>query len=286
MGHSMEMEMGHSSTSRAHAPAHITGFFAPHMEEDARKSGSVGCGITLSQRGGCVVAGHGTSYRGKQVSCRVVERALAMLGIEGVGVHLYSDAPVGCGLGMSGAFALSACMAACQHLKTPKTMREILTAAHCSEVECRTGLGDVVAQCTGGLVMRLKPGIPPIGEVDCIPTSPAIISYVARGRMDTSEVLTEMDTSKIGRLGRWALRQMLKKPTLEQFFRLSRDFARESGLATPWVLDVMEAVEAEGGLCSMAMLGECVFALGVPRALEEFGTPHVCYLSTQRAGLG
>lgn len=278
--------MRHSSISRAYAPAHITGFFAPHLEEDARKSGSVGCGITLSQRGVCEVVGHGTAHRDKRVSCRVVERALAMMGLEDVGVRLYSEAPVGCGLGMSGAFALSASLAVCQHLQTPRTMREIVTAAHCSEVECRTGLGDVVAQCTGGLVVRLKPGIPPIGEVDVIPTSPVIISYVARGRMDTSEVLSEIDTSKIGRLGKQALRQMLKKPTLEQFFRLSRDFARESGLTTSWVLDVMEAVEAEGGLCSMAMLGECVFALGVPRALEEFGTPRVCYLSTQRAGLG
>lgn len=278
--------MRHSSTSRAYAPAHITGFFAPHLEKDARKSGSVGCGITLSHWARCEIGGYGMTYRDKRVSCSVVERALEMLGLGGVGVRLSSEAPVGCGFGMSGAFALSASLAACQHLRTPKTMREILTAAHCSEVECMTGLGDVVAQCTGGLVLRLKPGIPPFGEVDSIPTFPTVISYVARGRMKTSEVLSEIDFSTIGRLGRQALRQMLKKPTLEQFFRLSRDFARESELATPWALDVMEAVEAEGGLCSMAMLGECVFAVGVPRALEEFGAPRVCYLSTQRVGLG
>ena len=276
-----------SSITRAYAPAHITGFFAPHIENDPERCGSVGCGITLSACGWCEVKdGQAITYHEKGVRCEVVERTLSKLSLDGVGVALSSDVPVGCGFGMSGAFALAAGIAASHHLGKPRRMWEIAGAAHLSEVECRTGLGDVVAQCTGGLVLRLRGGIPPVGEVDRIPTPPTVISYVVRGKMDTPSVLSGMELSPIEGAGRDALRQMLKKPTLEQFFVLSRKFTRESGLASSWVLDVIEAVEAGGSLCSMAMLGECVFALGAPEALGEFGCPQVCELGTQGAGLG
>ncbi|MHC1588766.1 MAG: pantoate kinase [Methermicoccaceae archaeon] len=276
-----------SSTTRAYAPAHITGFFAPHVEDNPEKSGSVGCGITLSARGWCEAGeGQAITYRGKDVHCEVVERTLSRLSLDDVGVALFSDVPVGYGFGMSGALALAAGIAASHHLKKPTSLWEVARAAHVSEVECGTGLGDVVAQCTGGLVMRLGAGIPPYGTVERIPTPPAIISYVARGGMDTSSVLSHLDLSSTERAGRQALKQMLKKPTLEQFFALSKSFTLKSGLASPWVLDVLEAVEAEGNPCSMVMLGECVFALGTPETLSEFGSPRVCYLDTHGAGLG
>jgi len=76
---------------------------------------------------------------------------------------------------------------------------------------------------------------------------------------------------RINILGRQALKALLKRPGLEYFISLSRDFAFETGLVSPRAADAIEAVEAVGGLASMAMLGDTVFALGDGSALMEFG---------------
>ncbi|WP_424358090.1 hypothetical protein [Methanocella sp. MCL-LM] len=52
--------------------------------------------------------------------------------------------------------------------------------------------------------------------------------------------------------------------------RLSRGFAVDSGLISRRALDAVEAVEAAGGLASMAMLGDTVFSTTAD-GLAEFG---------------
>jgi pantoate kinase len=52
----------------------------------------------------------------------------------------------------------------------------------------------------------------------------------------------------------------------------SKRFAIETGLAEE-LMDIIEAVEAAGGLASMVMLGNAVFAINGYEALKEFGQP-------------
>jgi len=72
--------------------------------------------------------------------------------------------------------------------------------------------------------------------------------------------------------------ELLKKPTLENFMQQAKVFASRTGLMSSRAEDVIEAVNASGGLASQAMLGDTVFAIApysqefsLYEALQEFG---------------
>jgi pantoate kinase len=178
----------------------------------------------------------------------------------------------GAGFGASGAGALGCAYALNQHLGLGLTANQAASVAHCAEVENCTGLGDVIAQNTGGLVIRLRPGAPGIGVVDRIPLGSTRIDCVVRGSISTKDVLSDQSVMRsINAAGEKALHELVKRPTIENFMLLSKGFAIESGLATEWVVDVIEAVEADGGMASMIMLGEAVFSIGYTPSLSSFG---------------
>jgi pantoate kinase len=72
--------------------------------------------------------------------------------------------------------------------------------------------------------------------------------------------------------------ELLKKPTLENFMYLSKEFASKTGLMSSRAKDIIEAVNASGGMASQAMLGDTVFAVASDsqefplfETLQEFG---------------
>ena len=75
--------------------------------------------------------------------------------------------------------------------------------------------------------------------------------------------------------------------------QLSHRFTVQSGLASDWAMQAIEAVEAAGGLASMIMLGDAVFAWGgdcdcncdCVRVLKEFGEVHTTTVSQRGANL-
>ena len=91
--------------------------------------------------------------------------------------------------------------------------------------------------------------------------------------------------SSVNEAGDAALKELLKRPTLQDFMRLSRRFTVQSGLASDWALDAIEAVEAAGGMASMIMLGDAVFAFGGAEALKSFGEVHTTTISQRGANL-
>ncbi len=265
-------------SARASVPGHITGFFAARREARPEDSGSVGCGFTLSlfarttvsmaERSEIFING---ALSEAPVSRYVVER----LAPSPVRVETELDMVMGAGFGASGAGALS-CAYALNHLfDLGLTANSIGAVAHNAEVLNRTGLGDVIAQNTGGLVIRLAHGAPGRGIVDRIPVPPLKVYAVVRGSISTKEILRDESVMKrINASGERALREMLRRPTLEEFMRISRRFTYETELASSWALDAIEAVEAAGGMASMIMLGDSVFAIGGPEsreALRHFG---------------
>jgi pantoate kinase len=194
--------------------------------------------------------------------------------------------PSGSGFGASGAGALSCSYALNQAFGLGLFASGVGEAAHVAEVVCGTGLGDVIAQNTGGLVVRLSPGAPGLGVVDRIPVPPLKVDCIARGPLSTEEVLSDPGTMReVNREGERALKELLKRPTLERFVSLSWEFARNSGLSRGWMEDAVEAVESCGGMASMVMLGDCVFALNGGDALAEFGEVISARVSLRGAGL-
>ena len=283
---------GYIKSARAFVPSHITGFFAAHRKDDPRLSGSIGCGLCLSLGATTTIESApeiqdteillNGALSEAPVSRFVVEK----LAKEPVRVKTELSMPFGAGFGASGAGALGCAYALNSYFDLGLTADEAAAVAHEAEVTNRTGLGDVIAQNAGGLVVRLQPGAPGTGRIDRIPVPPLLISYVVRGPISTKEVLSdEKVMTAVNVAGEAALKELLKRPTFTNFMQLSRRFTVQSGLASDWALQAIEAVEAAGGMAGMIMLGDAVFAFGGAGALHSFGEVHTTTISQRGANL-
>jgi pantoate kinase len=283
-----------TKTAQAFVPSHITGFFAAHRKDDPRLAGSVGCGLCLSLGAITTIESapeiqdteiflNGTLSEAP-VSRFVVEK----LAKKPVRVKTDLQLPFGAGFGASGAGALGAAHALNSFFDLGLTADGAAAVAHEAEVMNRTGLGDVIAQNAGGLVVRLQPGAPGTGRIDHIPVPQLPISYVVRGPISTKQVLSDKKVmAAVNAAGEAALKELLKKPTFKNFLQQSRRFTVLSGLASDWALQAIEAVEAAGGMASMIMLGDAVFAFGGAgaEALRGFGEVHTTTISQRGANL-
>ncbi len=278
--------------SKAWVPSHITGFFAARREDGPLQSGSVGCGLCLSPGATTVVESSPDIedleiiLNGSAAEAPVSRFVAERLARGPVRVRTDLDMPSGSGFGASGAGALGCAYALNRHFDLALTADQAASVAHEAEVVCRTGLGDVIAQNSGGMVLRLEAGAPGSGRIDRIPVPPLPVHCVVRGPISTREVLSNQSAmSAVNEFGRAALKDLLKRPTLKEFMRLSRRFTLQTGLASSWALDVIEAVEAEGGMASMIMLGDAVYALGAAEALQAFGPVYSTFISQRGANL-
>ncbi len=279
----------HKKTAQAFAPSHISGIFIIDIKKDPALSGSMGAGICLED--GAVTKVSAAKETTVKINGAVVEApttltAIKLLTPQPVLVETTLRVPVGAGFGASGAGALSAALAVNEALSLNLTFREIAEAAHIAEVANRTGLGDVTGQTFGGIVLRKKAGAPFTVDIDKLPCRNEMITWVSFGGISTKSVLSDdMKKKRINKTGRLRLKELLKKPTLHNFFSQSSAFAKEIELMSPMVLDAIEAVEAAGGLASQAMLGNTVFAINDNGALLEFGNVHESRITNAGAHL-
>ncbi|OPY28539.1 MAG: Pantoate kinase [Methanocella sp. PtaU1.Bin125] len=257
---------------KAFAPAHITGFFITYDDLDPLRTGSCGAGLSLADGALTGVSlSDQTEVRlnGRPAEASTTEAVIRLLTDRPVRVETRLGIPVGGGLGASAAGAVSTALALNARLGLRKTLNELLYAAHVAEVTNGTGLGDVSGMSSGGVEIRRKPGVP--FDVDRIPVPPMFVYYVHFGPVSTKAVLADArEKAMINAAGRRCLKALLARPTFAELMRLSRSFAVETGLISARALDAVEAVESHGGLASMAMLGDTVFAT-VPGGLAEFG---------------
>ena len=254
--------MAHENDSSATAfvPGHITGFFSAHTATTCAQAGSRGAGITLADGVEVTVTpGSGLRLNGEAIEVLPVADVRNRLGVDAA-VDATTSLPLGAGFGVSGALALGTALAANAVFDCGKTENELITLAHCAEVEAGTGLGDVVAQARGGLPIRIDPGSPSHGRLDGLPARPQI-EYVTFGEVSTEAVLSG-DTDELTRAGESALSRLLEWPTLDRFMTASRAFAADAELLTDEVAEALDAVDDTDGDAAMAMLGNTVFATG------------------------
>ncbi|MDY6964734.1 MAG: pantoate kinase [Halobacteriota archaeon] len=274
---------------KAYAPSHITGFFEIVEDSDPAYMGSRGCGMALSS--GCeteVVLGKKDLFliNGEEADALTTAYVVERLANEPVEISSSYNVPVGGGFGASGSGALSSAYALNALFSLGMSLEELGKVAHLAEVENRTGLGDVIAQMHGGIVIRREPGAPGIGVVDDIPTGDIEVGYVVLGSLSTKVILEDPRMIReINAHGRAALKELLKVPTLNNFMGLSKRFAIDTGLISEKARDAVEAVEEGGGLASMAMLGDVVFAVGNFEPLSDFGEVGVSSISCGGARL-
>jgi len=266
----------------AFCPGHITGFFFPCEHDDPLRSGSRGAGLCVDRGATATVTveeGRGDitiAVDGAGAEAPVTRTAAAiMLGGRPLDVRIETalDLPVSAGFGMSAAGALSAALALAEVLGSDRS--DAFAAAHRAELANRTGLGDVPALTAGGLTFRRREGLPPYGQIDRLADRLDIVAAVVGGSMRTANVLGDRERrSRIERVGRECYELLSGGPTVDNFFRASRDFAERTGLASKKIMDALEDIDAYGA-GSMIMLGNSVFAAGdldaIEGALREHG---------------
>jgi len=254
------------------APASLTCFFSPVIEDDPLESGSLGVSIALN-KGVRVTAKPSDDLsiivNGETWDFPTVRTVAQRLGFKGE-IKIDMDFPAGCGFGMSGASALASAFAINEVLNLNRSFFELADLAHNAEVINRTGLGDVVTQSFGGVVVRKSASCPSKCVVDRFLWN-IDLDILIMGELPTKQILSDFSLDKIVKVGKECLKEFLKNPTVDSLFKQSKSFALKTGLMEidSAIVDAVEAVESHGGKASMVMLGRAVFALN-GGVLREF----------------
>jgi len=269
----------------AFCPAHVTGFFKAHVEEKKEfpeKFGSMGAGFSIKEGVTTrVIISSLTNKNSKfkittkgfqsdktDVSEFVLNEFLKLGNFNDFffDIEHHISIPVGYGLGSSGAVALSLSYALDQVLETNLDKAEIGTIAHNAEVNCKTGLGDVLASYHGGFEIRVKPGAPGIGEVEKIDTENVSIVMVCFSPISTNKFIQEQ-LSKINGLGGKMVNKLLESKDYDNFQDMSLEFAKYVNVMTPRMEKLIEELSLNGIKSGIALFGETVFSM-VPKEME------------------
>ena len=270
----------------AFCPAHITGFFKAHMDEnkiDSEKFGSMGAGFSIkegvttkviispktNQISNCKISTKGFQSDKTDVSEFVLNEFLKLGDFDDVFFDIEHDIsiPVGYGLGSSGAVALSLSYALDQVLETKLDKFEIGKIAHNAEVKCKTGLGDVLASYHGGFEVRVKPGAPGVGKVEKMDTKNISVIMVCFSPISTNKFIQEQ-LSKINGLGGKMVTKLRESKDYDKFQDMSLEFARYVNVMTPKMEKLIEELAENGIKSGVALFGETVFSM-VPKELES-----------------
>lgn len=244
----------------AHAPGSVTTVFVP-------QDGESSLGVSFATADGVTATVESTREPSLYLDGRParVEPVTGLLDLFDVTatVRLDTEAPIGCGFGVSGAATLATALAANERFDLGHDRDALVEASHRAEVQAGTGLGDVFIQNCGGLVWDTGDGLERTARTDRI-------EYTSHGGITTAAVLGDEGTmEQVTAAGRTALATVQPKGTLADLFDASWQFARESGLATGRVADAVATVQDAGGAATMALLGETVVATGVEDALDK-----------------
>jgi len=285
------------SEGEAFCPGHATAFFEVHEDPDPRAKGSRGAGLSLSL-GVRTVAKVREARRSSldimvnerrqkaEVTQRVVEKLTGSRSLE-IKILSETPLPVSQGFGVSAAAALSTALALDEALGGGLTRDELVAIAHETEVECATGLGDVVPASLGGMDLRWKPGAPGYSEVRTFPVQADLLLAVLGQEIPTKSILRDAPkVATINRVGGALVDEFSRSPSFERLFDLGNRFAEETGLANRTMLEVIRASRMFGR-ATMAMLGNSLFATGNSEQLaslyRKFGTLQRCEVDNEGA---
>ena len=259
----------------AFCPAHITGFFKAELDkEDSKQLGSLGAGFSIQKGVKTTVAvrdktKHDISDFTIKVDgfesgdMRVSELVLNRFSVKGkfIDVTHDIDVPVGYGFGCSAAVALSLSIALNDALDCKLTKIQVAQIAHNIEIECRTGLGDVLASYHGGFEIRVKPGAPGVGQVKKIDLSEKRdVIIICFNPISTKKFLKEK-ISSINGLGGKMVKKLIESNDTEEFQEMSVKFAKYVNVVTPKMNQVINLLHKNGIKCGVALFGETVFSL-------------------------
>ena len=149
-------------------PGHITGFFTIEDHDISLKRGSCGAGFLLSKGVKTTISeSDKLAVEVNQGDSTVIDEVLKILEIDSdFKITQDIQLPIGAGFGTSAASALSLALAINEYLNLGYSKELCGQIAHMAEVNLGAGLGDVIGQNGEGLVLRVEPGAPGIGEIN------------------------------------------------------------------------------------------------------------------------
>ncbi len=262
------------------APSHITGFFEIKKHNEAFLSGSRGAGVTLDQgvltrvsveegEGKLEILVNGQFQNNQRFISQIVKDLISnkfpSLNLASLDIRMDHEhnVPIGSGFGVSAAFALGTSLGICSCLNLPMTFNQACEVAHLAELELDSGLGDVMGEAYGGIVLRLKEGPPGRGQADRIMVDRELYVITRTlGEIDTADIINSPHhQERINQAGSKLLELLLKNPTPAHFMLLSRRFAEETHLMDDELKEIVEIMDEESLGASMAMLGQTAFAI-------------------------
>ena len=273
--------------STAFCPAHITGFFKAYLEKDNQKNlekiGSMGAGFSIkkgvtthinilpkiNQNSNFKITTIGYESDKTDVSEYVLNEFLKLGNFEDMFFDIRHEItiPVGYGLGSSSAVALSLSYALDHVLKTRLDHIVIGQIAHNAEINCNTGLGDVLASYHGGFEIRIKPGAPGIGQVEKINPGDITIIMICFSPISTNKFIKER-LPQINGLGGKMVSRLLESKNYEHFEDMSLEFAKYIQVMTLRMENLIQELASNGIKCGVALFGETVFTM-IPKEKEE-----------------
>ena len=263
----------------AFCPAHVTGFFKANLgknQEVAEKFGSMGAGFSIKEgvTTKVIISSRNNQHSRFRISIKgfqsdktdvsefVLKEFLKLGNFEDVffDIEHQISIPVGYGLGSSGAVALSLSYALDQVLELKLNKIEIGKIAHIAEINCKTGLGDVLASYHGGFEIRVKPGAPGIGKVEKINVDNISIIMICFSPISTNKFIQE-HLSKINGLGGKMVNKLLESKDYDNFQDMSLEFAKYINVMTPRMEKLIEELSLNGIKSGIALFGETVFTM-------------------------
>ena len=141
----------------AFSPGSVTGFFLPVF--GPTNEGTVSRGLSFCLDRGVTAAvrlspSHQVILNGRPIELAPVHQILQVLAPEPVSAILETTLPLGCGFGVSAAATLSTAFVLNQRFELGRSATQLAMLAHAAEVSHLTGIGDVAAQVSGGIVYR------------------------------------------------------------------------------------------------------------------------------------
>jgi pantoate kinase len=265
----------------AFCPAHITGFFKAELDkEDSNQLGSLGAGFSIQKGVKTTVTirnktKHDISNFTIKVNgfesgdMRVSEAVLSKFSTEEKFVDVIHeiDVPVGYGFGSSAAVALSLAIALNDALECKLSKIKVAQIAHGVEIECKTGLGDVLGSYYGGFEIRDKPGAPGIGHIQKITLNKISIIIICFSPISTSKFIKER-LPQINGLGGKMVNKLLESKNYEHFQEMSLEFAKYVDVMTPRMQKVVNELSKNNIKCGIALFGETIFSM-IPKEKEN-----------------
>ncbi len=265
--------------AKAFCPSHITGIFKICKHKDPLKRGSIGAGICLAKglKTRIKIKESGSKevrifFNGKEIKEKITYQALKeILGenlkIYKIVVNHESKVPYACGFGLSAAYAINTLLCLNELFNLGLTKERICQIAHKIELRNKTGLGDVIAELTGGFVVREVEGALPHGKVRKIEVSEDLkVVCGIWGKIETKNILTQGEWKlRINEAADLFLPKLFEYPSLENLLRYARRFALKVRIGSRDIFNFLKRTKN----FAQIMIGNCVFTV-VPEGDVEY----------------